>query len=342
MAYDVHLEIFEGPLDLLLYLIKKNDLDISEIPIAQITAEYLSYLDMMKDLNLDIAGEFLLMASTLMQIKAHMLLPSPETDEEEENPLDELKAKLLEYQKYKEVAQVLLQKEAEFSQVHYRSVPPVFDKEDFVLEVSLFELLDSFRGVLKKLPGDVKEIVFKEIPIEEKIREILDLLETRQYLHFSEIFERETTKHGLIVSFMALLELIRLKQVIARQSNLFEDVRIYRVNDKGEVAVIEEDAAAVPAGTGTSPAPVPEPTPVPASAPEPAQVNAPEPGQGSAPAIVPATASETVPAPEQMPTASPAPEAEAAQEQTAAPETGADITSPGGNDTATGNKEGTN
>jgi len=236
MAYDVHLEIFEGPLDLLLYLIRKNDLDISEIPIAQITAEYLGYLDMMKELNLDVAGEFLVMASTLMQIKAHMLLPSPQADEEEENPLDELKARLLEYQKYKEVAQVLVDREMEFSQIHYRSVPPSFDKDDFVLEVSLFELLDSFRGVLKKLPGDVKEIVFNEIPIEQKIREILDLLETRQYVHFSEIFERETTRHGLIVSFLALLELVRLKQIIARQSSLFEDIRVYRIDVADEVA----------------------------------------------------------------------------------------------------------
>lgn len=252
MAYDVHLEIFEGPLDLLLYLIKKNDLEIAEIPIAQITTEYLGYLDMMKDLNLEIAGEFLVMASTLMQIKARMLLPSSAAEEEEENPLDELKAKLLEYQKYKEVAQMLMQKESDFAQVYYRSSPPPFDKEDYVLEVSLFELLDSFRGILKKLPKDVKEIVYKEIPIEEKIREILDLLTERQFLNFNEIFEREATRHGVIVSFLAVLELIRLKQIIARQSKIFDDIRVYRVTENGATA--EGESMTAPAGEAVPPA----------------------------------------------------------------------------------------
>ncbi|MHB9154162.1 MAG: segregation and condensation protein A, partial [Endomicrobiales bacterium] len=170
MAYDVHLDIFEGPLDLLLYLIKKDDLEIAEIPIAQITSEYLAYLDLMKELNLEVAGEFLVMASTLMQIKARMLLPSQETEEEEgPDPLEELKARLLEYQKYKEVSQLLAHKENEFSQVYYRPAP-VFQKDDFSLEVSLFDLMESFRDVLRELPKDVKEIVYKEIPIEEKIR----------------------------------------------------------------------------------------------------------------------------------------------------------------------------
>ena len=106
MNYDVHLELFEGPLDLLLYLIKKSDLEIAEIPIAQITSEYLEYIDLMKELNLDVAGEFLVMASTLMQIKARMLLPSPE-EEEGPDPAEELKARLLEYQKFKEAAKTL-------------------------------------------------------------------------------------------------------------------------------------------------------------------------------------------------------------------------------------------
>jgi len=262
MAYDVHLEIFEGPLDLLLYLIKKNDLEIAEIPIAQITAEYLSYLDMMKDLNLEIAGEFLVMASTLMQIKARMLLPQSPAEEEEESPLDELKARLLEYQKYKEVAQVLLQKESDFSQVHYRQSPPPFDQEDYVLEVSLFELLEGFQSILKKLPKDVKEIVYKEIPIEHKIREILDILAERQFINFNEVFEKETTRHGFIVSFMAVLELIRLKQIVARQSAIFDEIRIYRM---------EGDAAAPDTA---SPAPEKELTePVSGGAPVPTEGN---------------------------------------------------------------------
>jgi segregation and condensation protein A len=231
MTYDVHLENFEGPLDLLLYLIKKNDLEISEIPIAQITAEYLSCIDLMKELNLEIAGEFLVMASTLMQIKARMLLPRTENEQDEgPNPLEELKAKLYEYQKFKEVAGMLSTRETEFSQVYYRPTP-VFDKEDYVLDVSLFDLLESFRSMIQELPKEVKEVVYKEIPIEQKIREILDLLEGKQYLTFREVFQWETTRRGFIVSFLSMLELIRLKQIIARQSDIFEEIRIYRIRE---------------------------------------------------------------------------------------------------------------
>lgn len=239
MVYDVHLEIFEGPLDLLLYLIRKDDLEIAEIPIAQITQEYLSYLDLMKELNLDVAGEFLVMASTLMQIKARMLLPSNETEAEDgPDPLEELKSKLLEYQKFKEVSKVLSAKEMEFSQVYYRPAP-VFEKSDYVLDASLFDLITCFRNVLKELPANVKEIVYKEIPIETKIREILDLLEEREFLPFEDILRREQTRHGVIVSFMAVLELIRLKQIIVRQSDLFDSIRIYRVTELFDPQTVE-------------------------------------------------------------------------------------------------------
>ncbi len=229
IQYDVHLEIFEGPFDLLLYLIKKNDLEISEIPIAKITEEYLSYLEAMKTLNLEVAGEFLVMASTLMQIKARMLLPSAEP-EEDEGPLGELKARLLEYQKFKEASKFLSFKENEYSQIYYRPAP-VFDKDDFVLEVSLFDLVGSFREVLKELPQNIKEIVYKEIPIEEKIREILDFFEGKEFISVKEIFKNQSSRQALVVSFLAILELIRLKQIIAKQSKLFDEIRIYRVSE---------------------------------------------------------------------------------------------------------------
>ncbi|OGS19634.1 MAG: hypothetical protein A2219_00225 [Elusimicrobia bacterium RIFOXYA2_FULL_50_26] len=229
MTYDVHLDIFEGPLDLLLYLIKKNDLEIAEIPIAHITSEYLSYIDIMKELNLEVAGEFLVMASTLMQIKARMLLPAPEEEGEEgPNPLEELKNRLLEYQKFKEAAQVLSRREELFSQVHYRFAP-AFDKEDYVLDASLFDLIEGFRNVLKELPGDVKEIVYQEIPIEEKIREILDMLEGKDYVTFRDILARQSSQIALVVCFLAILELIRLKQILARQPELFGEIRVYHI-----------------------------------------------------------------------------------------------------------------
>jgi segregation and condensation protein A len=246
MVYDVHLEIFEGPLDLLLYLIKRDDLEIAEIPIASITSEYLSYLGLMKELNLDIAGEFIVMASTLMQIKAKMLLPSGNAEGEEgAELLDDLKAKLLEYQKFKEVGQILGQKEVEYSQLYYRGAPS-FDKDDFVLEVSLFDLMDSFKTVLNQLPKDVKEIVYKEIPIEQKIRQVLDMLEGKDFLSFKEILQVEETTHGLLVCFLAILELIRLKQIIARQSALFEEIRIYRFSENLEAPAEIPEAVVQP------------------------------------------------------------------------------------------------
>ena len=242
MAYDIHLEIFEGPLDLLLYLIKKNDMEISEIPISDITHEYLEYIELLQELNLEIAGEFLVMAASLMQIKAKMLLPSKEEEEAEgPNPLAELKSKLLEYQKYKEVAKQLSQREEAFSELYYRPAP-VFEKDDYVLDVSLFDLLNTFRNVLKELPKDVKEIVYEEIPIEQRIREILDMFEGHEYISFEDILKRETTRIGMILSFLAVLELIRLKQIIAKQIDTFGALRVYRV--KEEDVTLEESIPA--------------------------------------------------------------------------------------------------
>jgi segregation and condensation protein A len=229
MQYDIHTDAFEGPLDLLLHLIKKNDLEISEIKIADITSEYLSYLEMMKDLNIDVAGEFLVMASSLMQIKAKSLLPSADDKEDgQEDPFDQLKNKLLEYQKYKEIGKLLSYKAMENSQVYYRPAP-VIDKTDFVLDATLFDLMDSFRQALTALPDNIKEIMYQEIPIETKIREILDILDGRQYISFTEILKLQKTKTALIVCFMAVLELVKSRQIAAKQSELFGDIRVYRV-----------------------------------------------------------------------------------------------------------------
>jgi segregation and condensation protein A len=229
MAYDVHLEVFEGPLDLLLYLIRKNDMDIYDIPISQITAEYLEYLNLMKEFNLNIAGEFLVMAATLMQIKSRMLLPTPgHEDEEIEELKADLTAKLLEYEKYKQVGSFLSKCEVNEAGIFYKA-SPVFSEGDFILDASLFDLIEAFRDALKELPKEVKEIVYEEIPIEQKIRELIDLLEGRRYINFKELLKREKNRIGIIVLFLALLELIRLKQVVARQSQLFGEIRVYRV-----------------------------------------------------------------------------------------------------------------
>jgi segregation and condensation protein A len=229
---DVRLENFEGPLDLLLYLIKKNDLEISDIPIAQITQEYLGVLDLMKDLNLELAGEFLVMASTLMQIKAQMLLPSPEAGVEETgpDPREELVNKLLEYQRFKEAASVLSGYNEKAKDIYYRTAAPHFDEEEYVLTASVFDLLTAFKRVLEQAPREVGQILREQITVEAKIREVLDLLAEQPSLSFEELFSHGRRRIDLIVTFLALLELIRLKQVVALQAEVFGPIRICRAD----------------------------------------------------------------------------------------------------------------
>ena len=228
---DVTLEIFEGPLDLLLHLIKKNDLEIKDIPIAEITHEYLQYLDLMKDLNLEMAGEFLVMASTLMQIKSQMLLPAPDTLEEDTgpDPRAELVNKLLEYQRFKEAASVLSVYNEKTKDIYYRRVPPPFEKEDFLLRATVLDLLAAFKTVLDQAPREVGLVLREEITVEAKIREILDRLEARESLAFEDLFSGARRRIDLIVTFLALLELIRLKQIAAMQSKTFGKIRIFLV-----------------------------------------------------------------------------------------------------------------
>ena len=248
-AYDVKLEIFEGPLDLLLYLIKRDDMDIRDIRVSEITREYLSYINLMKELNLEMAGEFLVMAATLLQIKAKMLLPKDSVNLENEegpDPRADLVAKLLEYQKFKEAAVLLSKKEFESRDIFYRNVLPVFAEEDLSLEATLFELLDAFKSVLSQAGDEIKELLYDDIPLEQKIREIMDIFEGQDCIHFSRIFSKGKSRREIIVTFLALLELIRLKQVIAKQTEDFGDIRIYRVAEKAATASIEENGQDVP------------------------------------------------------------------------------------------------
>jgi len=229
---DVSLDVFEGPLDLLLHLIKKDDLNISDIPIAQITQEYLGYLDLMKDLNLEMAGEFLVMASTLVAIKAQMLLPAPDALEEETgpDPRAELVNKLLEYQRFKEAAGVLSVYKEKAKDIYYRAIPPPFSQDDFTLRASVFDLLTAFKRVLDQAPREIGQILREEITIESKIREVLDLLEAKSSVAFEELFSGGCRRIDLIVTFLALLELIRMKQIVAMQAEVFGAIRIYRAD----------------------------------------------------------------------------------------------------------------
>ena len=246
MKYDVHLDSFEGPLDLLLHLVQKRDLEIKEIQVSEITSEYLAYLETMQNLNLDIAGDFLVMASMLMQIKVKMLHPENEEDAADvEAEINKIKAKLLEYQKYKEAAKILANKEQKYAHTYYRP-RPVIDTKDFQLDATIYDLIASFQEALKTLPEEVREIMYKEIPIETKMREIIDILSERQYISFTEVMKLQPSKQALIVSFIAVLELIKNRQIIAKQSNLFDEIRIYKINAVEPIEVNEDELALEP------------------------------------------------------------------------------------------------
>jgi len=245
MSYQVHLEMFEGPLDLLLYLIKRDDLDIHNIPIAHITAEYLACLDLMKELNLDLAGEFLVMAATLMGIKSRALLPAPPGAEEETgpDPTAELKAKLIEYQKFKAAAKFLEDRAERFQDVFYRGVPH-FDESQKTLDLSLFDLLGSLRQILDRAQTETREVAGEEFPIEEKLAKIMFLLESRPCVSWEDIFVDERKRRGILACFLALLELVKMQKVFARQEGNLGPIMVY----KKEVSVDVPDASIVPGG----------------------------------------------------------------------------------------------
>lgn len=262
--YEVHLEMFEGPLDLLLFLIKKNDLEIQDIPISQITQEYLATLDLMKDLNLEVAGEFLVLASTLMQIKAHTLLPSQDPEEDEgPDPRAELVAKLLEYQKFKEAAKFLDRRAAEFSDVFYRGAP-TFAEDEKTLNLRIFDLLDTLQEILDRAEDRGIQVAGEEFPVEEKMQKIQYLLDGRTYITFREIFHGERKRLGILTCFMALLELIKLQKVFARQDFHFGEILVYKREPPPPAAIwpASDEAGAAeasrPAEAPATPAPAGE------------------------------------------------------------------------------------
>lgn len=230
--YTVRLEMFEGPLDLLLHLIHKNEMDITNIPIALITEQYLEYLKLMKVLNLDIAGEYLLMASTLLHIKSKMLLPtsSEKEDEEGEDPRAELVRKLLEYQRYKNGAAELERRPMLDRDVFVRSalVDDGEGKEEERIEVNLFELLDAFRQVLERAKAEAfHEVILDRVSVEEKVQEILSLLQREnRSMAFHFLFPEQASRRVIIVTFLAILELVKMKLVRIFQPAPFETIRL--------------------------------------------------------------------------------------------------------------------
>lgn len=240
MSYKVKLEVFEGPLDLLLYLIKKNEIDIYDIPIADITEQYLEYMELMRMLDLNIAGEFLVMAATLIHIKSKMLLPPEEPEMlpmEEEDPRDELVRRLLEYKKFKEVANVLQDLEGQRKKIFTRDVSSETEPGEIFFEASVFDLITALTKVLKDVPKEVfQEIVKDEFTVEQKLHDLLHLLIKSPVLDLLELFKTSKNKLEIIVTFLAVLELIRLKEIIIVQKQHFGDIEIIR-NEKHRLAV---------------------------------------------------------------------------------------------------------
>ena len=233
--YKVKLEVFEGPLDLLLYLIKKDEIDIYDIPIEHITKQYLDYLQMFKILDLDVAGEFVVMAANLIYIKSRSLLPvhqqPPEETAEEADPRWELVRQLIEYKKFKDAAGHLQLREVARENLFSR-VPekPEFQAERPMGEVSIFDLINAFQGILKRLnkKEDLREIFEENFTVSDKIDLIVKMIASGVSLKFTELFANVASRTEVVVTFLAVLELIRLKQLRVTQAEEFGEIELSR------------------------------------------------------------------------------------------------------------------
>ncbi len=226
MFYRVKLDVFEGPLDLLLHLVKKNEVELPDIPIAVITDQYLAYLDLLQQLDLDIAGEYLVMAATLLHLKSRLLLPVEETLEEEdgEDPQAELARQLLEYQRFKEAAQILVSRDLLDRDVFTR--PPMSDgqegEEDVVYDLSLGDLLDALQDVIKRTGSEeAQQIIFEHISLRGQLCAVLDILREKREVSFHDLFPSDATRLQVLVTFLAVLELVRNRIIRVRQEDMF-------------------------------------------------------------------------------------------------------------------------
>ena len=243
MTTRVQVEIFEGPLDLLLHLIKKNEVSISDIPIATITEQYLATLEVMQAFNLDVAGEFLVMAATLIHIKSRMLLPLTDAEEDEEegaDPREELVRRLLEYQRFKDAADQLERREVLTRDVFVRSVAPAEEvPAPGFREVSVFELLTALKQVLDRLPKDVvHEVMLDKITVREKMTLLLDHLRAQGKTLFESLFAEVKTRMEVVVTFLAMLELVKVRAIRIFQEEATGPIQI-------EAAAGIEDAPAI-------------------------------------------------------------------------------------------------
>ncbi len=259
--YRVKLDVFEGPLDLLLYLIRKEEVDIYDIPIERITEQYIAYLDLMRMLDLSIAGEFIVMAATLMMIKSRLLLPvedrEEEPEEEEEDPRWELVRQLVEYKKFKDIASQLQERELhqenvfDFGGKNALGVDP--DDAGLTLQdVGLFDLISAFSEVLRKAPPEqLGEIAADSYTVADKIDYVLRTVRRGGSLWFSRMFSRMASRSEIICTFLAMLELLRLRQIVAVQDARFGEIVITRADDTDDEDMVPAAAVAT-SGAGRS------------------------------------------------------------------------------------------
>lgn len=234
--YSVKLHDFEGPMDLLLFFIKRDELDIYNIPIARITKEFMEYLHYMQELDLEVAGEFMVVAAELMQIKVKMLLPPEPGEAEEEDPRANLIKRLVEYKRFKEVAMEMSRREDERRKIFSRGYRAADEHvsveetaEDIMRDVTLFDLIASFKFAVDRMPKKFVHEIFKlNVTIDEQIAYLIEFFSRRSEATFFELVKNMTEKIYVVVTFIALLELIRAKKLILRQAESFGEVSIMR------------------------------------------------------------------------------------------------------------------
>ncbi len=240
---NIKIPVFEGPFDLLLHLIRENKLDIYDIPISVITSQYLEYIEIMKELNLEIAGDFLVMAATLIQIKSRMLLPPDEeaAAEEQEDPRLDLVQRLLDYQRYKEAASDLRTKEEEWMRVFHKQPLAEEGEEEgelYLFDLSLFDLLDAFKKLLDKAPPDIVSITRETLTVKDKMSMVMEILEGKEAVRFEDLFRAGISRVQLIITFVSLLELIRLGLARVYQEKEFGNIWV--INPSHQPTAVQE------------------------------------------------------------------------------------------------------
>jgi len=280
--YKVQFEVFEGPLDLLLYLVKKEEVDIYEVNLTRLATQFIEYVEVMRRCDLDIAGEFLVMAATLMYIKSRELLPRDQqvapadAEDDEDDPRWELIRRLVEYKKFKDASGQLQTFELRQEAVYPRHPGKLeFEAPPVRTEVSLFDLVGAVNAILKRFQekqGETRDIFEDKWSVSEKIEHIRTALAQQPHLRFSELFATSTSRTEVVVTFLALLELIRLKHLVVTQSEAFAEIEIQPApptpstevpTDRLTLATPESQPPAAPTAGGTTDAPTPETTPIP-------------------------------------------------------------------------------